>query len=190
MTLHGWINDGLMPVFFLLVGLEIKRELLAGELAFFKKQAALPIAGALGGMIVPAAIYWTLNSSGAAAPGWGVAMATDIAFALGALALIAPRAPTGAKVFLAALAIVDDMGAVLVIAIFYSHAIAWSALGGAALMDWRVNRPQHRRRSLVVAIFAHRARPLVFCARVWRPFDGRWRCPRFYNSHAHTNERG
>jgi NhaA family Na+:H+ antiporter len=133
LTLHSWINDGLMTIFFLLVGLEIKRELLAGELASLK-QAALPIAGALGGMIVPAAIYWTLNSSGAAARGWGIPMATDIAFALGTLALTAPRAPTGAKVFLAALAIVDDMGAVIVIAIFYSHAIAWGALGSAALM--------------------------------------------------------
>lgn len=130
LTLHQWINDGLMAMFFLLVGLEIKRELLAGELAS-AKQAALPIAAALGGMVVPAALYCSLNPSGPSAAGWGIPMATDIAFALGALALIAPHAPIGIKVFLAALAIVDDMGAVLVIAVFYSGDIAWSALGAA-----------------------------------------------------------
>jgi len=133
LTLHQWINDGLMAVFFLLVGLEIKRELLAGELSS-PKQAALPIACAIGGMIVPAAFYWIFNMTGPGARGWGIPMATDIAFALGALALIAPRAPLGAKVFLLALAIVDDMGAVLVIALFYSSGIAWGALGGAAVM--------------------------------------------------------
>jgi Na+:H+ antiporter, NhaA family len=133
LTLHQWINDGLMAVFFLLVGLEIKRELIVGELASVRK-AALPIAGAIGGMIVPATVYWMCNMSGPNARGWGIPMATDIAFALGALALIAPHAPAGARVFLAALAIVDDMGAVLVIAIFYSHALAWSALVAAALI--------------------------------------------------------
>src|SRR5437762_7948404 len=133
LTLHQWINDALMAVFFLLVGLEIKRELLVGELASAKK-AALPIACAIGGMIVPAAIYWIFNRTGFGARGWGIPMATDIAFALGTLALIAPRAPIGAKVFLTALAIVDDMGAVIVIALFYSEAIAWSALGNAAVL--------------------------------------------------------
>jgi len=133
LTLHQWINDALMAVFFLLVGLEIKRELLVGELASAKK-AALPIACAIGGMIVPAAIYWIFNRTGFGARGWGIPMATDIAFALGTLALIAPRAPIGAKVFLTALAIVDDMGAVIVIALFYSSAIAWGALGSAAVL--------------------------------------------------------
>lgn len=133
LTLHEWINDGLMAVFFLLVGIEIKRELVVGELASVRK-AALPIACAIGGMIVPAAFYWICNMSGPNARGWGIPMATDIAFALGALALIAPNAPAGARVFLAALAIVDDMGAVLVIAIFYSHALAWSALVSAAFI--------------------------------------------------------
>ncbi|HEX8489976.1 MAG TPA: Na+/H+ antiporter NhaA [Chthoniobacterales bacterium] len=133
LTLHQWINDGLMAIFFLLVGLEIKRELLAGELASVK-QAALPIAAALGGMVVPAAFYWSFNPSGPSAAGWGIPMATDIAFALGALALIAPRAPIGIKVFLAALAIVDDMGAVLVIATFYSGEIAWAALAAGGGM--------------------------------------------------------
>lgn len=133
LTLHQWINDGLMALFFLLVGLEIKRELLAGELASARK-AALPIAAAIGGMIVPAFLYLCFNLRGTEARGWGIPMATDIAFALGALALIAPQVPTSVKVFLAALAIVDDMGAVLVIAIFYSRAIAWGAIGAAGLV--------------------------------------------------------
>jgi NhaA family Na+:H+ antiporter len=132
LSLHDWINDGLMAVFFLLVGLEIKRELLAGELSS-AQQAALPIACAIGGMVVPAVIYLIFNFRGPGAHGWGIPMATDIAFALGALNLIAPRAPIGAKVLLTALAIVDDMGAVLVIALFYSHGIVWSALGGAGI---------------------------------------------------------
>jgi NhaA family Na+:H+ antiporter len=132
LTLHQWINDGLMAVFFLLVGLEIKRELLAGELSS-PRQAALPIACAIGGMIVPAAVFLIFNFGGIGSHGWGIPMATDIAFALGTLNLIAPKAPIGAKVLLTALAIVDDMGAVLVIALFYSEAIVWSALGGAAV---------------------------------------------------------
>src|ERR1051325_554605 len=132
LTLHDWINDGLMAVFFLLVGLEIKRELLAGELSS-PQQAALPIACAIGGMVVPALIYLAFNFRGVGEHGWGIPMATDIAFALGALNLIAPRAPIGAKVLLTALAIVDDMGAVLVISVFYSEAIVWSALAGAAV---------------------------------------------------------
>jgi Na+:H+ antiporter, NhaA family len=132
LNLHAGINDGLMAVFFLLVGLEIKRELLAGELSS-ARQAALPIACAIGGMVVPAGMYLIFNFGGLGSHGWGIPMATDIAFALGALNLIAPRAPIGAKVLLTALAIVDDMGAVLVIAVFYSEAIMWSALAGAAL---------------------------------------------------------
>jgi Na+:H+ antiporter, NhaA family len=132
LSLHDWINDGLMAVFFLLVGLEIKRELLGGELST-PRQAALPIACAIGGMVVPALAYLIFNFRGVAAHGWGIPMATDIAFALGALNLIAPRAPIGAKVLLTALAIVDDIGAVLVISLFYSQAIVWSALGGAAV---------------------------------------------------------
>jgi Na+:H+ antiporter, NhaA family len=133
LTLHQWINDGLMAAFFLLVGLEIKRELVVGELASVRK-AALPIACAIGGMIVPAALYWIFNPIGFGARGWGIPIATDIAFALAALALIAPHAPTGARVFLTALAIVDDVGAVLVIATFYSETIAWGALGVAGLL--------------------------------------------------------
>ena len=132
LSLHQWINDGLMAVFFLLVGLEIKRELLAGELSSVR-QAALPIACAIGGMVVPAAIYLIFNFGRIGSHGWGIPMATDIAFALGTLNLIAPKAPIGAKVLVTALAIVDDMGAVLVIALFYSEAIVWSALTGAAV---------------------------------------------------------
>jgi NhaA family Na+:H+ antiporter len=122
-----------MAVFFLLVGLEIKRETLAGELAS-PRQALLPIAGAIGGMLVPAAIYLVTCGGGVEARGWAIPMATDIAFALGTLALVAPRAPGGLKIFLAALAIVDDMGAVLVIALFYTRAIAWGALGMAGVV--------------------------------------------------------
>jgi len=125
-TLHHWVNDGLMALFFFLVGLELKREILVGELAV-PRQAALPIVAAVGGMIVPALIYFAINSDGEAAKGWGIPMATDIAFAIGALVLLAGRVPKALITFLVALAIVDDLGAVVVIAIFYTDQIVWEA---------------------------------------------------------------
>jgi NhaA family Na+:H+ antiporter len=122
-----WINDGLMAIFFFVVGLEIKREILAGELSS-PRRAALPIAAAIGGMVVPAALYLAVAAGTEGARGWGIPMATDIAFALGILSLAGRSVPIGLKVFLTALAIVDDMGAVLVIALFYTESIATSYL--------------------------------------------------------------
>ena len=131
LNLHQLINDGLMVVLFFLVGLEIKREFLAGELKTAQR-ATLPIVAALGGMLVPAALYAMINAGKPSFGGWGIPMATDIAFALGVLALLGDRVPTGLKVYLTALAIIDDIGAVMVIALFYSTGLVWSAIGGAA----------------------------------------------------------
>jgi len=132
MSLHHWINDGLMAIFFFVVGLELKREMVAGELSR-PRDAMLPIAAAIGGMLVPAAFYLLLNTSGEEHRGWGIPMATDIAFALGLMALLGDRVPVPLKVFLTTLAVADDMGAVLVIAIFYpSSAISMGWLGFAA----------------------------------------------------------
>lgn len=126
-----WINDGLMTVFFFSVGLEIKREFLVGELAALR-QAMLPIAAAIGGMVVPALIYTAFNAGGVGAEGWGIPMATDIAFALGALAVLGSRIPQGLKVLLVALAIVDDLGALVIIAVFYTASIDWSGMALAS----------------------------------------------------------
>lgn len=128
-----WINDGLMAVFFFVVGLEIKRELLVGELSSLR-QAIFPIAAAVGGMIAPAILFFLLNAGSIGANGWGIPMATDIAFALGILALLGKRAPLPLKIFLTAVAIVDDLGAVLVIALFYTEKIVWGSLALAGLV--------------------------------------------------------
>lgn len=128
----AWIDDGLMAIFFFVVGLEIKREVVVGELSTFKK-AILPIVAALGGMICPAIIYYAINHGGPGAHGWGIPMATDIAFALGILALLSSKIPHSMKVFLSALAVADDIGAIIVIAIFYSGEVLWAWLGWALI---------------------------------------------------------
>jgi len=137
-----WINDGLMAIFFLMVGLEIKRELVEGELSSFKK-AALPVFAALGGVIVPASIYAFLNRGTATAPGWGIPMATDIAFAIAIVTMLGKKVPASLKIFLAALAIVDDLMAILVIAVFYSSDLHYTYLlyaGGIFLFLIALNK--------------------------------------------------
>lgn len=135
MSMHHWINDGLMTVFFFVVGLELKRELLVGELSDMR-QAALPVLAAMGGMLVPASLYLLFNHDGIAQNGWGIPMATDIAFAVGILVLLASRVPKALITFLVALAIADDLGAVLVIALFYTQQISlnWLLIGAALVV--------------------------------------------------------
>ena len=130
MTLLHWINDGLMAVFFFVVGLEIKREVLVGELASVRR-ATLPIAAAVGGAVVPALVFVLIVGSGLGARGWAIPMATDIAFALGVLALVGDRIPLGLRVFMAALAIVDDLVAVVIIAVFFTSDVSVTALAAA-----------------------------------------------------------
>lgn len=130
--LHFWVNDVLMTVFFLVVGLEIRREIYEGALAGIRL-AALPLAAALGGMLVPAAIYGALNAGRAGAAGWGIPMATDIAFAIGTVTLLGSRVPSSLRVLLLALAVIDDIGAIIVIAIFYSDGVQLASLGISAI---------------------------------------------------------
>lgn len=125
--LHFWVNDGLMTIFFFVVGLEIRRETFEGELASLRK-AALPLAAAVGGMLIPAMIFAALNAGRDGAPGWAIPMATDIAFAVGVLTLLGSRVPPAWRVLLLALAVIDDIGAILVIAVFYSTGISWGGL--------------------------------------------------------------
>lgn len=129
---HFWINDGLMTIFFFVAGLEIRREIHEGELSEWKR-ASLPLAAALGGMVVPAAIFAAFNATRAAHAGWGIPMATDIAFAIGVLALLGKRVPPALRVLLLALAVIDDIGGILVIAFFYSSDFSAAGLGIAAL---------------------------------------------------------
>ena len=151
LSLHAWVNDALMAVFFFVVGLEIKRELVVGELTS-ARDAAMPAIAAVGGMAVPALIYLAFNTGGAGREGWGIPIATDIAFVLGALSLLGSRAPSGLRLFLLAVAIIDDIGAIIVIAVFYSDGIDFAALAGGA--------------GIVVVVVAmrrlHIARPIVF----------------------------
>lgn len=139
LSVHHWINDGLMTIFFFLIGMEIKKEMRVGELSSLKR-ASLPILAAIGGMVFPSAIYLLLNAHGDFPHGWAIPMATDIAFALGVLGLFGKKIPLSLKVFLLALAIVDDLGAVLVIATFYTEEIRWLGLllaaAGVAAIGW------------------------------------------------------
>src|SRR4051812_23011310 len=131
--LDFWINDGLMTIFFLLVGLEIEREIYKGELSNIRR-AMLPILGAIGGMLVPAIIHLCFNFGSISQNGFGVPMATDIAFSLAILSLLGSRVPVSLKIFLTALAIIDDLGAIIVIALFYSKNISFTYLGFALLL--------------------------------------------------------
>lgn len=133
LSLHEWVNDGLMALFFFVAGMEIKREMVSGELRD-PRAAALPIIAALGGMLVPAAIYWSFNAGGPGARGWGIPMATDIAFAVGVVSLLGRRVPVQLKLFLLTLAVADDLGGIAVIAIFYAQGISFAWLAAVAAL--------------------------------------------------------
>jgi len=153
LSIRDWINDALMALFFFVVGLEIKRELVVGELRD-PKAAALPAVAALGGMIVPAAIYMAFNAGTPASHGWGIPMATDIAFAVGVLAMVGSKVPVGAKLFLLALAIVDDLGAIVVIALFYTEQLffGWLGVGIVGLVIIWVMQRVHVRATVAYAV--------------------------------------
>ncbi|MFN9710824.1 MAG: Na+/H+ antiporter NhaA, partial [Bacteroidota bacterium] len=132
-SLLHWINDGLMSLFFLLAGMEIKRELISGELSSLKK-SIMPVMGALGGMIIPATIFTLFNSGKMTVSGWGIPMATDIAFSLGIASLLGDRVPLALKIFLTALAIIDDLGAIVAIAVFYTSTLNATYLAAGILL--------------------------------------------------------
>lgn len=155
-TLRDWVNDALMAIFFFVVGLEVKHEIVRGELSN-PRHALLPLMAALGGMIVPAALFISLNLGGSGFSGWGIPMATDIAFALGVLAMLGTRLPAEARIFLLALAIADDIGAILVIAVFYTEHLSLLALGLGALLlglTFAMNRLGVRNISLYIVVGA------------------------------------
>ncbi|MES2855824.1 MAG: Na+/H+ antiporter NhaA [Bdellovibrionota bacterium] len=165
LSVSGWINDGLMALFFFVVGMEIKYELIDGALNSFAR-ASLPVFGAIGGMIVPALIFYSLNHSGPYAAGWGIPMATDIAFAIGVITVLGNRVPQALKIFLLALAIADDLGAIIVIALFYSSGVKLAYLGIAAgilALIYFISRrdvrwvPLHVLLGLAVWFFVHEA---------------------------------
>ncbi len=154
MSLHHWINDGLMALFFFVVGLEIKREIFFGHFSTVRG-AALPAIAALGGMVVPAGLYLAFNAGGEGARGWGIPMATDIAFALGVLALLGRRIPSELRVFLLGLAVVDDLGAIIVIAVAYTESISFPYLGmvaALAIATMVVNRIGFRHAAITSAL--------------------------------------
>ena len=154
MSLHHWINDGLMALFFFVVGLEIKREIFFGHFSTIRG-AALPAIAALGGMVVPAGLYLAFNAGGEGARGWGIPMATDIAFALGVLALLGRRIPSELRVFLLGLAVVDDLGAIIVIAVAYTESISFPYLGMVAVLaiaTMVVNRSGFRHAAITSAL--------------------------------------
>jgi Na+:H+ antiporter, NhaA family len=158
LSLQAWVNDALMTLFFLLVGLEIKREVVHGDLRD-PRAVALPVVAALGGMVVPAAIYAALNAGGPGADGWAVPMATDIAFAVGIVTLAGSRVPLPAKIFLLTLAVADDIGAIVVIAVFYTGALSWgwlacAAVGLAAIFALRRGDVQSLAPYLAIGAFA------------------------------------
>ena len=164
MDLRHWIDDGLMALFFLVIGIEVRHELTEGRLAT-ARHAVVPVAGAVGGMLVPALIYGALNAGGPGADGWGIPMATDVALALGVLALLGRRVPAGVAAVLLGLAVVDDIGAIVVIAVFYSDEVApgWLALAGLAL-----GGVVALRRAGVVTVAAYGALGVVAWWATWR----------------------
>ena len=182
LSIGHWINDALMAIFFLLVGLEIKREMLDGQLSSWRRRI-LPGVAALGGMIVPAIIYVTFNwNHESTLRGWAIPTATDIAFALGVLSLLGSRIPTSLKVFLTALAIIDDLGAVVIIALFYAGDLSLSHLGAAAIVVVLLLALSRLGVARTLALSAPRHRALVYVTPFGSACDGSWRVARPHHS--------